>query len=122
MGSVCVRRISWDREPMGWLQHNAHIDVGQPFAPEPDTGVPAALLRAKEENGLVVLFRGGGDRLRRHAGILLRRGAEPKTGLSGKAGACFMRKCPQECLRCVAGSAVLVLATGPEGPASALSS
>lgn len=44
---------------MGWLQHNTHIDVGQPFAPEPDTGVPAPLLRAKEEKGLVILVWSG---------------------------------------------------------------
>ena len=40
---------------MGWLQHNTGVDVGQPFASEPDTGMPAALIRAEQEEGLVIV-------------------------------------------------------------------
>lgn len=80
---------------MGWLQDDTHVDVGQPFAPKPNTSVPATLIGAEEEQRLVILFRGGGDRLRRHAGTLLRRGSVPKAGLTGKAEPAPMRNCPQ---------------------------
>jgi hypothetical protein len=39
---------------MGRLQHNARVDVGQPFASEPDAGVPAALIRTEEKERLVI--------------------------------------------------------------------
>jgi hypothetical protein len=76
----CVWRIGGDWKPMGRLQHNARVDVGQPFAQEPDASVPAALIGAEEEQRLV---------------ILLRLASVPKADLSDKAGACEMRDCPQ---------------------------
>jgi hypothetical protein len=80
---------------VGRLQHNTGIDVGQPFSPEPDAGMPAALIGAEEEQRLVILLRSGGDGLWRHEGTLLRLASVPKADLSNKAGACHMRDCPQ---------------------------
>jgi hypothetical protein len=61
-----IGRIRRNGRPVRRLQNGARIDIGQPLSQKPDPDVPAALLRAVEEEGLVMVLWNAGDRLRCH--------------------------------------------------------